>query len=234
MLCSVVIATRNKSPYLDRTLSSIFAQHPACIYEVVVVDDGSTDDTAAVCQRYPVVYCKVENEQYRSPGIARNIGYRLAKGDIVIAQSDEVLHESPEVIDSLCARLTEGTFALASVKNVDRWGNLMSWYSHPVHCARNLFFLGAVYRKDIYAIGGNDEEFDQGGYEDNWFSDCLMGGLGLRAVYDDGIVGAHQNHPPAPLRFRRWTDDDPMKKLYERKTDEIPTLGYRLKPWTYV
>jgi hypothetical protein len=47
----------------------------------------------------------------------------------------------------------------------------------------------------LYKVGGNDEEFSSPGFEDNWFADCLIHGLGLKAVYDGDIVGWHQSHP---------------------------------------
>ena len=40
---SIVIATRDKAPSLKNTLESIFAQDPGIAFEVIVIDDGSTD-----------------------------------------------------------------------------------------------------------------------------------------------------------------------------------------------
>jgi glycosyltransferase involved in cell wall biosynthesis len=77
-LVSVVIATYNRAPLLAQTLDSVFAQ-PFEDFEVIVVDDGSTDDTGAVVASYQgrAQYIFQEN---RGPSAARNSGARRAAG----------------------------------------------------------------------------------------------------------------------------------------------------------
>ena len=73
---SVVIPTFNRSRLLTRAIESTLAQtiRPG---EVIVVDDGSTDDTAAVCRKYQgrVTYLRQDNQ---GAAAARNTGIRLA------------------------------------------------------------------------------------------------------------------------------------------------------------
>jgi len=195
MKCSIVMATKNKAPYLKRTLDSIFRQLVNFEYEVIVVDDGSTDNTRKVCQRPGVQYIRLENPRYRNPALARNVGYRAATGEVIIAQSDEVIHHTSNAINQLCANLRQGEFLLATVYNYFQKQQKRG----PIYTGnkrqRPFFFLGSLWRKDLYAIGGNDEEFVEPGYDDNWFADCLMHGLKLKPRYLDAVIGHHQDHP---------------------------------------
>lgn len=71
---SVIIPTFNRADLLPATLDSVFAQaHSA--REVIVVDDGSTDETAVVLARYPVRVIVIANS---GSIVARNVGLRAA------------------------------------------------------------------------------------------------------------------------------------------------------------
>ena len=86
---SVVIATYNRCEYLGATLDSIFAQKFRD-YEVIVVDDGSTDDTRRLIASYGprISYYYQDNA---GPSAARNLGVRQAKAAwISIQDSDDI------------------------------------------------------------------------------------------------------------------------------------------------
>ena len=88
-LVSFVMALYNAEPYLRETLDSVFAQNYEP-FEVVVVDDGSTDGSAAIAQSYPDVhYIRQENS---GPSVARNVAIEAARGEIIaVADSDDIL-----------------------------------------------------------------------------------------------------------------------------------------------
>jgi glycosyltransferase involved in cell wall biosynthesis len=86
---SVVIATYNRARLLAQTLDSIFAQSFRD-FEVIVVDDGSSDDTREVLASYQnrIQYVYQEN---RGPSAARNVGARRAKaGWLSFHDSDDL------------------------------------------------------------------------------------------------------------------------------------------------
>ena len=86
---SVVIATYNRGKLLPQTLESILRQD-FVDHEVIVVDDGSTDETASLVRSYgdKVRYFYQEN---RGPSAARNFGVRQARGCwISIQDSDDL------------------------------------------------------------------------------------------------------------------------------------------------
>src|SRR5262245_61925994 len=77
-LCSVIISTYNHASYIEASIASALAQCLSEI-EVIVVDDGSTDDTAARVERYQdrVTYRRRENGGL---GSARNTGILASCG----------------------------------------------------------------------------------------------------------------------------------------------------------
>jgi hypothetical protein len=85
---SVVIPTFNREATLHATLQSIDRQLFRD-FEVVVVDDGSTDGTVAIAQSFSFV--RVIRQQNSGPGVARNTGVNAANGKyIAFLDSDDV------------------------------------------------------------------------------------------------------------------------------------------------
>lgn len=93
MYISVIIPTRNRASRLNITLDSILKQSLSQDdYEVLVVDNGSTDSTEAVVSHF---YGKIKNLKYflePSPGlhIGRHCGLKHAKTDILVYADDDI------------------------------------------------------------------------------------------------------------------------------------------------
>lgn len=86
---SVVIATYNRARFLPETIDSV-RQQRFRDFELIVVDDGSTDETRQVLQSYgdQIRFFYQEN---RGPSAARNLGIRYARGTwIAIQDSDDL------------------------------------------------------------------------------------------------------------------------------------------------
>jgi glycosyltransferase involved in cell wall biosynthesis len=79
-LISVVVPVYNGELYLGAALESIFAQDYRPI-EIVVVDDGSTDGTAAIAMSYPGVWLIRQKNQ--GPAVARNTGLANSSGTLI-------------------------------------------------------------------------------------------------------------------------------------------------------
>jgi glycosyltransferase involved in cell wall biosynthesis len=91
---SVVIPTYNRSELLDYTLSSILNQKFIGSFEVIVVDDGSIDNTSSIVDTYreklDIKYYYQEDRGYRVAS-ARNIGINNAKGEIIVFVDSGIL-----------------------------------------------------------------------------------------------------------------------------------------------
>ncbi len=88
-LVTVVIPTRNRCGLLQRTLGTVFAQQHADL-DVVVVDEGSTDDTPEMLERLPYDRLTVlRHEQAKGVSAARNAGIAAATGQWVAFVDDD-------------------------------------------------------------------------------------------------------------------------------------------------
>lgn len=86
-LVSVIVPAYQAEAYLDEALESVFAQDYA-EYEVILVDDGSTDRTAEIAAAHPV---RVLRQANRGPAAARNAGVAVARGELLaILDADDL------------------------------------------------------------------------------------------------------------------------------------------------
>ncbi|MHB8062508.1 MAG: glycosyltransferase [Ruminiclostridium sp.] len=88
MKASIIIPTYNRSEILKYTLSSLVMQDfPSREYEVIVIDDGSSDNTREVVETFKnklkIIYYFQEDKGFRV-ALARNEGIKRAKGDVLI------------------------------------------------------------------------------------------------------------------------------------------------------
>ena len=91
MYFSVVIPTYNRLPMLVRVLDALETQRETPEFEVIVIDDGSTDETERVLsQRRSITFRTQSNS---GPGAARNHGVRLARGTFVVFIGDDTVPE---------------------------------------------------------------------------------------------------------------------------------------------
>lgn len=88
-LVSIIIPTRNRVEYLKQALDSVYAQDYAD-FEVIVVDDGSTDTTSELVQQYDK-RLHYYHQYHQGVAAARNYGIRHAKGRWVAFLDDDDL-----------------------------------------------------------------------------------------------------------------------------------------------
>lgn len=131
---SIVIPVLNRVDLIKLTLQSVFEQNFSN-YEVIVVDNGSTDGTYEYCQGLAEHYKKVRVVRClnRGAAFAKNTGIKLALGQwIVLLDSDNLLSEVctlKKVADELNKyKNIKGLFAYSQ----DSYGNLLS-YSRKVN-----------------------------------------------------------------------------------------------------
>lgn len=101
---SVLVPTFNRENYLAECLDSLLAQSVPPL-EIIVIDDGSEDGTAAVVARYGERIRYVRKENGGKPS-AVNLGLSLARGDLIwIFDDDDVA--LPDAIETRLACLQQ-------------------------------------------------------------------------------------------------------------------------------
>lgn len=88
-LASIIIPTRNRAAYLRQALDSVYAQSHRD-FEVIVIDDGSQDETQAVVKLYDD-RLRYFTQPHAGVSAARNLGIRKAKGEFVAFLDDDDL-----------------------------------------------------------------------------------------------------------------------------------------------
>lgn len=92
-LISIVIPVYNRSNYLVKCLNSIVESNDHSNFEVILVDDGSTDNSGEICDRYAAKYSNVHVIHKTNTGVSstRNIGLSVAVGNwIWFIDSDDL------------------------------------------------------------------------------------------------------------------------------------------------
>ncbi|HTX56809.1 MAG TPA: glycosyltransferase [Candidatus Acidoferrales bacterium] len=169
MRISVIIATKDRAPYLERAFASLEAQIDAPSFELVVADNGSSDDTKAVVERlgargrFPVRYV-FEPEPNR--GKARNRGIAVAQGYLVLFVDDDVQLPPGFLAAHEAAHDAPNLVVNGPILNVpsyeDRPKPAPANYSRAFLCTCN----ASLPKRAIEEAGGFDEAFHLYGWED--------------------------------------------------------------------
>lgn len=161
---SIVISLYNQKHYIAKTLDSAVAQSYEDV-EIIVVDDGSTDEPISVLSEYPIQIIKQANQGLPT---ARNVGIEQATGEfIVILDSDDILDEN--YITKTLPLMKDGVAAVAtdfSFFGRDTGHTILKKPTLPKELDSNEMTCTALFRrKALLAVGGYKPEMVHG-YED--------------------------------------------------------------------
>lgn len=116
-LISIIVPVYNVSKYLSRCLDSIIGQTYKNL-EIIVIDDGSSDGSAAICDEYSYLDTRIVTIHQNNSGLsaARNKGIELAKGEFFIfVDSDDWVH--PRMVELLVNNVIENNCKIAICEN---------------------------------------------------------------------------------------------------------------------
>lgn len=210
MFFSIVIPTYNRLPILEKCLRALELQQidkPIAGYEVVVVDDGSTDGTVDwLNHSTDLPHVRLFQQQHQGPAAARNLGLSQAQGDtIIFIDSDLVVTE--QFLQSHADALLRGQQQLGSDR-LFTYGRVVNTcnFDHPTSEPFKITDFSAAYfatgnvaitRHWLEKAGGFDTRFQLYGWEDLELGVRLKQ-LGLKLIKCPAAVGYHW-HPPFSL-----------------------------------
>lgn len=203
MRATIQLCTYNRAALLERVLEACFDQTvPDDSYEVVVVDDGSSDATPAVLEQARIrATCRFTIVRQANAGLAaaRNAGIARASGEQIIFIDDDVLALPNFVEEHLRSHdAAPGAIVRGGAIEVQVLEDLPPPVWTLLNYSGNYFWTTnvSVPLETIRAIGGFDESFSEYGWED------IDVGLRLRArrikaVFNPRALVYHVKPPPA-------------------------------------
>jgi hypothetical protein len=203
-LVTTIIPVHNRPVLLGEAVASVLRQAYRPI-EVIVVDDGSTDETAAAADALARTHgaVRVVHRPNGGPGAARETGRRLARGEYVqYLDSDDVLlpGKFERQVSGLCARpdcgVSYGT-TLASVgRPWKRTGEAIETMFPAFLASRWWHTSTPLYRRSVVDAAGPWADLWQ---EEDWEYDCRVAALGVRLHHTPELVSEQRAHAPARL-----------------------------------
>ena len=217
---SVIIPTYNRGEVLELTLGALAAQElpaspgaPRIRYEVVVIDDGSTDSTRQLVETtasgYPVPL-KYLFQQNRKQGAARNLGVCHAHGEYLLFLGDDIV-PGPLFLSEHRKSHAQGDPLLAAIGYTgwpehfrrtpflqyigeQGWQFGFSLIEDHDDLPFNFFYTSnlSVSRNLFLASGGFDESFQEYGWEDMELG-LRLEKKGMRLVYNARAVAYHHH-----------------------------------------
>ena len=214
-MAAVVVSTFNRSHLLPRLVAALEAQQDAPPFEVVIVDDASTDDTATVladlAARTTLKLTTLRQPVNSGPGAARDVGWRATTAPYVAFTDDDCVPQ-PQWLAEICAGLDGHDIVQGRTQpNPEQVGNLGPFSRTLEVPEMNGFFqtCNVGYRRAwLERIDGFDPRFGHS-CEDADLA-WRMIDAGASAVFADAAVVRHDIRPSSPLRqikdAPRWRD----------------------------
>ncbi len=186
---SVVIPCFNYGRHLAEAVESVLTQSERDV-EVIIVDDGSTDDSRAVAQSlieaHPEASIRLIAQAHcGSPGQTRNVGIGAARGEYVVClDADDRLHH--EYVARCASALDARAEAAIAYGDVQMFGDADTLHVPPEWDTRvqldcNFLDVVSMFRRSVWTeVGGYDTEI---GYEDwdFWIAVIERGWTGVKA-----------------------------------------------------
>lgn len=248
---TVVIPTYNRAPVLKKALEGYLAQQTLdAIHELLVVDDGSTDETKSVVDEisrrapFSVRYFRQEN---KGPAAARNLGIREAQADVILFTDSDIV-PAQDLVQQHLAWHRQNPERSTAVLGYVTWPPeppptpFMRWYGEygplfgyrelrgqlEVDC-RYFYTCNLSLKVQFLKICGQfDEDFKQAAFEDIELG-YRLSKLGLKLLYNCGAIAYHHQFFSFEDACRKARANRNAARTYVRKEAGAELNAYRMR-----
>lgn len=203
MSVALVIPARNRPDLLEKCLESLACQAlPEGVSEILVCDDGSSEDLATVVGRFGarLPNIRLVRQRPKGPAAARNLGFRSSEADVfVCVDSDVICAEG--FVEKLVHALWCNQDWVAAEGSVVPVGDKGFFFDAPVNHGGTYGTGASAYRRSaLHEVGGLDETFPFAACEDAELAGRLLR-LGRYGYVPEAIV----YHPTRRVTWRmQW------------------------------
>jgi len=207
---SVIVPARNEADVLPDCLAALNEQTvPRATYEVILVDDGSSDSTPAIGEEWGA---RVIRQKRQGPAAARNRGAQAARGDLLLFTDADCV-PAPDWIAQMIGPFSDphvvgvkGTYQTRQRSLVARFVQIEYEDKYErMEMFREIDFIdtyAAAYRREVFLQhGGFDTQFSTASVEDQELS-FRLAESGHRLVFNPRAVVYHR-HPDTLRRYWR-------------------------------
>ncbi|MGW4412732.1 glycosyltransferase family 2 protein [Nonomuraea sp. NPDC004702] len=192
---SVIIPCYNYGCYLPKTLDSVLRQTFGD-WEIIVVDDGSTDDSAAVAQafidRHPDRRIRLLSQANAGVSAARNAGIAAAAGRYILPlDADDVI--APTMLEKTTAVLnampdiaiaSTDLFIFTDIEDVQPEVVSLPAYNKDLLLQRLIMFYCSLYRREVWEVAGGYNEHMQAGEDWDFWISCAEKGFEAHHIHE--------------------------------------------------
>lgn len=233
---SVVIPTHNRRETLRLCLDALRRQTVTTGWELILVDDGSQDGSAAMAREeartFAIPMTVLSQQPNRGPAAARNCGLATASGDIVLFLDDDIL-AAPDLIERHLQAHRQHPDPTEAVLGYITWAPslrptpFMDWLGKKLWFGYGRFAPGAVLdgwafytcnaslkRAFLCQHGGFDERFPSAAFEDTELGWRLQK-AGMKLIYYPEAWGHHYQYVTFAAACRREQRVAAVRPIYE-------------------
>lgn len=239
---SVVVPAFNSQETIAACIESLLnLQYPREKLEIIIVDNGSSDDTAAIASRYPV---RVLSEEQRGAAAARNRGIREAGGEYV-AFTDSDCQVAPDWLTRLVRTAEENKSDAVGGRIVNAVSTPIARFTEDQRVMNQedairgalvplpfIITANALFKKKILDVmDGFDVAFDQAAAEDNDLGWRLHARGCVFAYAHDAIVYHHHRLSAAGLYFQFFKYSKAEVQLFMKHRSRLSLRELRSMLW---